>query len=197
MRPLFVESAGYAIAFWGAFALWAVLEALGSLTQHSKGGAARRDRGSYAILAVTLALGIFLSFTAAASFHFATITWHRLGVFWTGVALMLAGIAFRWYAIRVLGRYFTRDVATRAGQKVVQSGPYRFIRHPSYSGTLLVLLGMGLAMTNWASLAALILFGLAGHIYRVQVEETALIQALGQPYLDYIRRTKRFIPFVL
>jgi protein-S-isoprenylcysteine O-methyltransferase Ste14 len=56
---------------------------------------------------------------------------------------------------------------------------------------------MGLAMTTCLSVLALLASALAGHAYRVRVEEVALIKAPGQPYLDYMRRTKRFIPFVL
>jgi protein-S-isoprenylcysteine O-methyltransferase Ste14 len=83
-----------------------------------------------------------------------------------------------------------------AGQTVVQAGPYRFIRHPAYSGSLLTVLGLGLALGNWASLAAILAGALAGYTYRVSVEERALREALGQPYLDYMRRTRRFIPFI-
>jgi protein-S-isoprenylcysteine O-methyltransferase Ste14 len=102
----------------------------------------------------------------------------------------------RWYAIWTLGRYFTRDVAVSAEQQVVQRGPYRAIRHPAYSGTFLTMLGVGLAVTNWASLAVLLTGVLLGHLYRVHVEEKALMQTIGQPYIDYMRRTRRFIPLV-
>src|SRR5262249_9161903 len=151
MRPLFAESAAYAIAFWGAFLLWALLEWIGSFTQRAKGSATGQDRGSYFVLNVLLTLGIAVGFVSIADLPQATITWQRTAVLWLGVVLLLAGIALRWYAIRVLGRFFTRDVAIQAGQTVVESGPYRFIRHPSYTGTLLTLLGIGLAMTNWLS----------------------------------------------
>ncbi len=107
-----------------------------------------------------------------------------------------AGGGLRWWAILTLGRYFTFDVAVRASQPVVQSGPYRLIRHPAYSGTLLVLLGIGLALANWASIAAILAGVLIGLRYRVRVEEQALIDGLGQPYVDYMRHTKRFVPFI-
>jgi protein-S-isoprenylcysteine O-methyltransferase Ste14 len=112
------------------------------------------------------------------------------------VILILLGVALRWYAIWTLGRYFTRDVAVSADQQVVQTGPYRSIRHPAYSGTFLTMLGVGLAMTNWASLVTLLICVLIGHMYRVSVEEKALIQAIGQPYVEYMHRTRLFIPLV-
>jgi protein-S-isoprenylcysteine O-methyltransferase Ste14 len=81
-------------------------------------------------------------------------------------------------------------------QQVVQHGPYRLIRHPAYTGTFLTMLGVGLVVTNWASLICLLLCVFFGHIYRVNIEEQALIQTIGQPYIEYMRRTKRFIPRV-
>ena len=95
-----------------------------------------------------------------------------------------------------LGRYFTFDVAVRSTQSVVQSGPYRIVRHPSYTAILIMLLGVGLALANWASLVVMLASGLIGLLYRVRVEEGALVEALGQSYVDYMRYTKRFIPFI-
>jgi protein-S-isoprenylcysteine O-methyltransferase Ste14 len=96
----------------------------------------------------------------------------------------------------VLGRYFTRDVVVSHDQPVIQNGPYRLIRHPTYSGTFLTMLGVGLVMTNWASLICLLVCVFLGHMYRVHIEEKALIRAIGQPYSEYMRHTKRFIPWV-
>jgi protein-S-isoprenylcysteine O-methyltransferase Ste14 len=96
----------------------------------------------------------------------------------------------------VLGRYFTRDVATREGQRVVESGPYRWIRHPSYTGILMTAAGFGLALGNALALAIVLIGVLAGLLYRVAVEERALATDLGQPYRTYMLRTRRFIPFL-
>ncbi len=59
-----------------------------------------------------------------------------------------------------------------------------------------MLLGLGLALTNWASLIIVLATGLIGLLYRVRVEERALADALGQPYVDYMRHTKRLIPLI-
>jgi protein-S-isoprenylcysteine O-methyltransferase len=113
-----------------------------------------------------------------------------------GIVLILLGVALRWWPIFTLGRSFTFDVAVRSTQAVVQSGPYRAVRHPSYSSILLTLLGVGLALANWANVVVMLFGGLAGLLYRVDVEERILSMALGRPYADYMRHTKRFIPFV-
>src|SRR5690348_10749258 len=111
--------------------------------------------------------GVAVSFVLAELFPAAALSWQRTTFFGIGISFILLGVALRWYAIRILGRYFTRDVAVSSDQKVVQDGPYRYIRHPAYSGTFLTMLGVGLALTNWASLVILLLCVFAGHLYRV------------------------------
>ena len=126
----------------------------------------------------------------------AAIPWLRPQVTIAGMVVILLGTALRWWAIFTLGRNFTIDVAVRSTQSVVQSGPYRFVRHPSYTAILIMLLGVGMALANWASLVAILAGGLIGLLYRVRVEERALVEGLGQPYMDYMRTTRRFIPFI-
>jgi protein-S-isoprenylcysteine O-methyltransferase len=109
---------------------------------------------------------------------------------------MLAGMALRWYSVQVLGASFTVDVATRPGQQVVQSGPYRWVRHPSYTGGLLTVVGVLVCCCNVASLAALVVV-IAGYMHRISIEERAMTRELGSAYSDYMRRTKRLIPFVV
>ncbi len=155
-----------------------------------------RDHGSLAILLAFQWTGLALNFFLAWWLPSAAISWQRTGLFFLGETAILLGVALRWSAIRQLGGYFTRDVAVSSDQHVVQEGLYRLIRHPAYSGTFLTMLGVGLVVTNWASLASLLAFVFLGHLYRVAVEEKALVQTIGQPYLEYMRRTKRFIPWV-
>lgn len=196
MHPLIVHSQFHAIVLYAALAICYGPEWIGSFIQRPEKGALRRDRGSHVVLFLAISLGVAAAFTLVSGFPAGTLGWNQPLQFWVGIALMLSGLAFRWYAIRVLGKFFTRDVATRPGQYVVDTGPYRWIRHPSYSGSLLMLLGTGLAMTNWASLLALLLGALVGLAYRVHVEEQVLCSDLGDAYRAYVQRTRRFIPFV-
>jgi protein-S-isoprenylcysteine O-methyltransferase Ste14 len=185
--------------FLAACLVWNVPEWIGTFKQSAKGArkeASVQDRGSMLLLVGLLWSGVALNFLLAWLLPAAAFSWQRTSFFCIGVGCMLLGVALRWYSIRVLGRYFTRDVAVSADQKVVQDGPYRYIRHPAYSGTFLTMLGVGLALTNWAGLAVLLLCVFAGHLYRVNIEEAALCQTIGQPYAVYMRQTKRFIPWV-
>ena len=199
MLPLIYTDAKATAIFLAACLIWNVPEVIGALKQMAKVSrkeASVEDRGSLGILIAFQWVGLALNFLFAWLLQAAAIPWHRTALFGTGVALILLGVALRWYAIWSLGRYFTRDVAVSADQQIVQNGPYRTIRHPAYSGTFLTMLGVGLAVTNWASLLALLTCVLAGHLYRVRVEEKALTQTIGQPYIAYMQRTWRCIPFV-
>jgi protein-S-isoprenylcysteine O-methyltransferase Ste14 len=199
LLPLIYTNAGAAVIFLAACLIWNVPEGIGALKQLarvSRKDASVLDRGSLGILIGLQWMGLALNFLLAWLLPAAAIPWQRTALFLLGVTLIPLGVALRWYAIWTLGRYFTRDVAVSTDQHVVQNGPYRTIRHPAYSGTFLTMLGVGLAVTNWASLLALLICVLLGHLYRVHIEEQALIQAIGQPYIAYMRRTRRFIPLV-
>ena len=199
MLPLVYTNTTSTFIFMVACLIWLIPEMIGMFRQMarvSRKAAVVHDRGSLVVLIGLQWVGLALNFSLAWFFPFATISLHRTILFSLGILFILLGVGLRWFSIRVLGRYFTRDIAVSLDQKVVQNGPYRFIRHPAYSGTFLTMLGVGMAMTNWASLISLLFCVFLGHFYRVRIEEEALIHNIGQPYIDYMRRTKRFIPLV-
>lgn len=197
MHPLpFSDKPAYAIIFWSTYLLWIAFEALASRTRRSGDPAKARDRGSFRLLMVLMWFALGLDFALSFLLPQASILSHRNAVFFLGIFLMLAGIAFRFYAMSVLGRFFTYDVAVHAGQTVVEAGPYRYIRHPSYTGALITLVGLGLALGNWAGLFAVLVCMAVAYGYRISVEEAALLAALGDPYKQYMRRTRRLIPFL-
>ena len=109
---------------------------------------------------------------------------------------MWAGMALRFRAFHMLGRYFTFTVMTSSDQQIVTAGPYRLLRHPSYAGVILILAGVGLAVGNWLSPAATVLLSFMGFIYRFKVEEAALLDAVGDAYGSYAGDRKWLIPFV-
>ena len=154
-----------------------------------------RDKGSLDLIVILFWAGIAADFLFSFLVPQTAISWKRTRVFVLGIFLMVAGIAFRWYCILILGKFFTFDVAIHSGQPLIQTGPYRYIRHPSYTGALLTLAGFGLALGNWAGLAAVLLsMGLA-YSYRIPVE-VALTAALGDSYKEYVSRTWRLVPFL-
>lgn len=111
--------------------------------------------------------------------------------------MMLLGSLLRRYCWRTLGEYFTGDVQARAGQPVIRTGPYRMVRHPSYTGGMMMFIGIGLALGNWFSVALLTVATIAAYGYRVAIEERALLDTLGESYGSYMKERKRFIPYIL
>jgi protein-S-isoprenylcysteine O-methyltransferase Ste14 len=113
-----------------------------------------------------------------------------------GFALMLVGISIRWIAIHTLGRYFTRTVTVMDDHLIIRSGLYRHLRHPSYAGYLLGNLGLGMAYSNWLSIVIIFVPNFAASLYRISIEEDALLENFGDEYFEYARSTKRLIPKV-
>jgi protein-S-isoprenylcysteine O-methyltransferase Ste14 len=110
--------------------------------------------------------------------------------------LILAGIGIRWWAIVTLGRFFSVDIAVQEQHEIVKEGLYRWIRHPAYTGLLIIFLGMGIAFTNWVSLILIVVPITVLFLHRIKIEEDALSEELGAAYLEYRKKTKRLVPGV-
>ncbi|MEV6964173.1 isoprenylcysteine carboxylmethyltransferase family protein [Hamadaea sp. NPDC051192] len=117
-------------------------------------------------------------------------------VAWLGLVVLWCGAGLRIWCFRTLGRYFTFTVLTTDTQPIIDVGPYRLLRHPSYTATLLVLLGLGTAFAKGWGLLTLAAVAMCGLAYRIRVEERALVAALGDRYLAFAAPRKRMIPFV-
>jgi protein-S-isoprenylcysteine O-methyltransferase Ste14 len=113
-----------------------------------------------------------------------------------GTVLVWLGLFLRWWSFVSLGRYFTVTVRTSEDQLVVERGPYRVLRHPSYTGLLLVFAGGGLIADNWVSAAGADTVLLIALIHRLRIEERALEDALGSRYRQFAENRARLVPFV-
>jgi protein-S-isoprenylcysteine O-methyltransferase len=122
---------------------------------------------------------------------FSSLPWQ-----WFGTGLFAAGTGLRWWAIVHLGRFFSVDVAIVCDHQVVETGPYRVVRHPSYTGLLLQCAGLGVVLGTALSLFAIVVPTFLVLVHRIRVEEQALITNFGNVYADYTRRTKRLLPGV-
>jgi len=197
LRPLpFSAGPIFAFIFWGAFAAWILPEVIAWRVRRSSDSSKTRDQGSLNLIVILWWVGIALDFALSLLLPQASVLWQRTSLFFAGVCLMLLGMALRWYSAAILGKYFTFDVAIQGGQALIETGPYRFIRHPSYSGALVSLGGLGLALGNGAGLAAGLCCLGSAYAYRIPVEEAALASALGDGYTQYMRRTRRLVPFL-
>ena len=111
-----------------------------------------------------------------------------------GLLLIPAGLALREWAIIKLGRFFSRTVQLEAGHKIITDGPYRWIRHPSYTGMILIYLGIAFALGTWLGVFLTLGLMLGAIMYRISIEEKVLIEAFGAAYRDYRKRTWRLFP---
>lgn len=153
------------------------------------------DRGSLRLIWVLVPGGFVLATVLTLSLP--QLSWRYIpAVQILGILLLLGGLALRWYAILYLGRYFTVNVAVATDHRLVDSGPYRLVRHPSYTGALIALLGTGIGFGNIAALLVITVCCFVAFAYRIGVEEQALMRGLGAPYRAYMERTKRLIPGV-
>ena len=153
----------------------------------------RVDSGSILVVIAAIALGALLA-TWCRSTRVGAIHSGAQVMDVVGIVLVWLGIALRQWAVWVLGPFFTVVVRVSDEQPVIDHGPYRWVRHPSYTGLLLTLLGVGTAMENWLSLIALTVLPALGLAVRIRVEERALHAALGEPYAAYAAGRRRLVP---
>jgi protein-S-isoprenylcysteine O-methyltransferase Ste14 len=157
--------------------------------------ARKADKGSLAILLMGTAAGLAVLGLAPVVFPAAAIRPAPVA-FAIGLVVYLAGFAMRRWSEMTLGRYFTFTVMTSADQPVIATGPYRIVRHPGYTGVVLVVIGAGIVTGNWVGLVGWTILVMLPLLYRIRVEERALVAALGESYRSYAAHHKRLIPRV-
>jgi protein-S-isoprenylcysteine O-methyltransferase len=164
-----------------------------AFTRRSREKGVSKDANSLRILWIVIGLCIWLSIRAQSLWPQAMLPPWSTPI---GVALFAAGMVLRWYSIIHLGRFFTVNVAIAADHQLIETGPYRFVRHPSYTGALLAFIGFAMVLRNWASVLIISVPIALAFLYRINIEERALVQALGERYRAYIKHTKRLLPLV-
>lgn len=182
---------------WGIAALaWAGWLVMGNARSRLSSSDRNEDAGTFGFalgtLLVGMATGVVLAITwPAGSMPGSAAAW-RIG----GGAVAALGVALREWAIRTLGASFTQLVTVSDEQSLVTSGPYRYVRHPGYAGTILTLIGLGMTLGNAGSVLALGLAALVAHLPRMRVEERALEKRFGDRYRAFARDRQRLIPHV-
>lgn len=158
--------------------------------------AAESDHRSSRLLLIVSLFNLFGAIIAPVLNSYGIGYWETIYVGWFGILSMLIGLTIRYSAAQSLGEFYTRTLKILEKHYLVQTGLYRTIRHPGYLGTLLIGVGAGLAMNNWLVFLVALTTQLISKLYRIQVEETMLQDALGEAYKNYAERTWRLIPFV-
>ena len=184
----------FALVFWAAF-VWAFSPEFSIVRRAGKQQGASDSRSLQVIMAAQ-SIGTFLAFGIAWTPGMLMSTAARPFAFAGGVLLLLAGTLLRRHCFRMLGASFTGDVRAHADQQVITAGAYRFVRHPSYTGGMLMNVGVALALGSWVSVAVAAVFSFVSYRYRMIVEERALLHKIGEPYRTFLSGRRRLIPFV-
>jgi protein-S-isoprenylcysteine O-methyltransferase len=193
MATIFASSAA-ATAFWATVGVWGIGERVLTLHRDVRARAwrSRLDAGSY----YWVLAGVFGGL--AAGFSLATVGILRLPAtaLWlvSGLSVAWAGMLLRWWSVVTLAELFTTKVMVQENQKVISSGPYGLVRHPSYLGLLVTFLGLGLALGSPASTLAMAAIPAVGIVKRIRVEEAALTAGLGSSYTHYCEGRARLLP---
>jgi protein-S-isoprenylcysteine O-methyltransferase Ste14 len=155
----------------------------------------KQDRSTLRVLWIVIMISIGAGVFIAGNWRAGALPYGRACAV-TGTVVFAAGLIFRWWAIVTLGRFFTVDVTIEKDHELVERGPFRLVRHPSYTGVLLAFVGFALTLRNWGAILVVLVPIFVAFVRRMNVEEEALGRALGDEYVAYIRRTKRLIPGV-
>jgi len=174
---------------------WLASEILLNRLFRSKAKASKElDKNSLRIIWLTIILSVTTGVFIATMTNYAIVQTNLLR--YTGMVIILAGIVIRFTAIKTLGKFFTVDLAFRDDHKLINTGLYKYVRHPSYSGSLLSFFGFGLSLNNWICLLVVVVPVLISFLYRINLEEKLLLEQLGEAYANYKKTTKRLIPLI-
>ncbi len=175
--------------------LYGFFEVFMNLRQRSKSKVtSSSDKSSLWWLYGLITLGYALSFSIGATRIGRIYYWNTF--FAIGMALFVIGFIIRIHSLLTLKQYFTYSVAKVENHKIIETGLYKFIRHPGYLGQIIIFIGISTAISNWISILVMMIPIILGYLYRIKVEERFMLKQLGEDYLNYQERTKRLIPMI-
>jgi protein-S-isoprenylcysteine O-methyltransferase Ste14 len=196
VAPLPFTDPAARVVFFVVLGIFAALEVSIRIRSELNRGGERVDRGSVFVVVAAIVVGVGGGISLAGKVRGAGIHDGRWALFVAGVVVMVGGIAIRQWSVASLGRFFTVEVRVHENQTVVERGPYRWVRHPSYTGMILTFAGMGLALGNWASIVVLVVVPTAGLVVRIHFEERALLAGIGEPYRRFSATRAHLFPGV-
>ena len=191
---LFAERPLWTAIFWASFLPFIVATSWVQSRERNATPGEMRDRGSKALIYAASLIGYAGAFAAPALLPSARIGLPPEAVFWAAIMLMWVGLFLYLWAVLTLGAFFRTSVQLLDGQRLIRRGPYRLVRHPTYSGGILLCAGIGLATGNWVSTAVLTLAAVLAYAWRIHVEEIALRERFGAEFDDHRRHTWAVIP---
>ena len=177
------------------YLVWGLSEVLINRLLRSKASdKSGMDKNSLGLIWLGVLIGIGLAVFISMKYSFPISD--NYSVKYIGLAIIVSGIILRLIIIKSLGAFFTADVTIRQDHKLKTNGFYKFVRHPSYSASLLSFIGFGISLNNWISLLIILVVVLIVFMNRIKTEERALIGFFGEDYVAYAKSTKTLIPYI-
>jgi protein-S-isoprenylcysteine O-methyltransferase len=184
----------FGLLFLIIVAFWVISEVMLLVLRRSKNNSQDRDEGSIkwlnSIIYICVAIAVTLGFTGIGII--------KAGISitpWVGLGFIVIGLIIRWTAILTLRKFFTTNVVIQSDHKIIKTGLYRFVRHPSYTGSIISFFGLGLAFSNWISFIILVIPITIAFLKRIQIEEKALLSAFGKDYEEYRKNSWFLFPW--
>lgn len=173
--------------------LYGIFEIFMNLRQRSKSTVTTSgDKGSLWLLYLLITIGYILSFSIGATTIGRIYHWNTF--FAIGFILIVIGLVIRIQSIMILKQHFTYTVAKIEHHELIETGLYKWIRHPGYLGQIIIFIGIPVSFSNWLAVILMMIPVLTGYIYRINVEEKFMTEQIGQKYIEYQKHTKRLIP---
>ena len=187
----------YALVFTASFWCWIFFEVWVFLRERGTARDSSRDRGSTFFVILILAVGLTLGLNFPHMVPQFNLLSFFPAFFVLGIALVIGGLFFRFWAIQTLGKFFRTRVMIQDEHRLITSGPYKYLRNPSYTALLLILPGFGFGIGNWLSALVLFAAGVIAYAWRIAVvEEPALAKQFGEEFQAYKKKTWALIPFI-
>lgn len=184
------------IIMWTAI-IYGILETvIGIRSRLGLNKSKNKDNGSYFIIFLALWAGFFFSFQIYFREIAGSLFVNSTYPLTAGSLILIIGIIIRAAAIFTLKKQFTFSVTIFEGHKMIDTGIYHYIRHPSYLGQLLISAGFGVVMNNWICICLMVIPVFLALLYRIHVEEKALLEKFGSGYSDYMKKTRGLLPFI-
>lgn len=181
----------FEILFLIVTVVW-ILEFFLFRNRHSQEGG-KLERRSFPLILIAIVLAISVSLTMR---EWGVGVLQSPWVWWSGFILYACGVGLRYWGILHLKEQFTRNVSVQRGDHLVSTGPYKWLRHPLYTGLVLIIVGFCLGVGNvWTALCCGALVSLA-LLHRIRIEEAMLTEVHGDLYREWCSSRYRLVPFI-
>jgi len=156
----------------------------------------KKDPGKHTMVLPAVSLWVGCTFPIFDFYNLPQILPRTVWLRILGIALIIAGISIRYVSIRTLGKFFTAHLRVNEGRHLIKEGIYRRLRHPSYFGMIFSFAGLPLAFCSLYGLLYMILIGVPGILFRINLEERFLVGEFGEEYVEYRKNSYKLIPFI-